>query len=190
MFQRSVDSIRKSPSKVGLIVAVLALLLNLGMAGLWFQKTRAANVLAAQVSIIQENLAQVEQMEEGEIEELGAQLTAAEDRLASLQRGLAGTEVPFDLFVEVFDIAEQSGLGILNVDRGEVTTQATSDGSLTATRFSLQAEGEFRACVEFVKNLEAAAPKSVSVDTILVTHEERSCLFEVIVLSGLEVESP
>ena len=190
MFQRLVDSIRKSPSKVALAVTVLAMVLNLGIAGVWFQRKRASNVLAGHIAVIQENLAHVKQIEEGEIEELRAQLTVAEDRLASLQRGLAGTEVPFDLFAEVFDIAEQSGLGILSVEREEVATQDTSDGSLTATRFSFQAEGEFPAFVEFVENLEAAAPKSVSLDSMLVTQEERSCLFGVIVLSGLEVESP
>jgi len=190
MFRRLVDSIRKSPSKVALAVTVSALVLNLGIATLWFQKTRAANLLAAQIAVIQENLAHMEQIEEGEIEDLRAQLAGAEDQLASLQRGLAGTEVPFDLFTEVFDIAEQSGLEILSVEREEVATEDTVDGSLTATRFSFQADGEFPAFVEFVENLEAAAPKSVSVDSILVTQEERSCLFEVIVLSGLEVKSP
>ena len=129
------------------------------------------------------------QIEKGEIDELRAQLTAAEDRLASLQRGLAGTQVPFDLFAEAFDIAEESRLRILSVEREEVGTQDTGDGSLTATRFSFQAEGRFPAFLEFVENLEATAPKSVSLDGMLVTHEERSCLFEVIVLSGLEVES-
>jgi len=190
MFERLVDSIRKSPSKVALAVMILALVLNFGIAGLWFQRTRTANVLAAHIAVIQENLVHVEEIEEEEIEELRAQLTAAEDQLASLRRGLAGTEVPFDLFAEVFDMAEQSGLGILSVEREEVGTQDTSDGSLTATRFSFQVEGEFPAFIEFVENLEAAAPKSVSLDGMLVTQEERSCLFEVIVLSGLEVESP
>lgn len=190
MFQRLVDSIRKSPSKVALAITVLALILNVVILASWLQRTRAANVLAAQITVIRENLAHMEQIEEGEMEELRAQLTAAQDRLASLRRGLAGTEVPFDLFAEVFDIAEQSGLGILGVEREEVATQDTGDGSLTATRFSFQAEGEFPAFVEFVENLEAAAPKSVSLDNMLVTHEERSCNFEVIVLSGLEAESP
>lgn len=190
MFQRLVDSIRKSPSNVALAVTVLALVLNLGIAALWFQRTRAANVLAAQITVIQENLAHVERIEEGEIEDLRLQLDAADNQLASLQRGLAGTQVPFDLFAEAFDIAEQSGLRILGVEREEVATQDTSDGSLTASRFSFQAEGEFPAFVEFIENLEAAAPKSVSLDSMLVTQEERSCLFEVIVLSGLEVESP
>lgn len=190
MFQRLVDSIRKSPSNVALAVTVLALVLNLGIAALWFQRTRAANVLAAQITVIQENLAHMEQIEGEEIEDLRAQLTTAEERLASLQRGLAGTEVPFDLFAEVFDMAGQSGLGILGVEREEVATQEIGDRSLTATRFSFQAEGEFPAFVEFVENLEAAAPKSVSLDSMLVTHEERSCLFEVVVLSGLEVENP
>jgi len=190
MFERLVDLIRKSPSKVALAITVLALILNVVILASWFQRTRAASVLAAQIAVIQENLAHVEQIEEGEIEELRAQLTAAEDRLASLQRGLAGTQVPFDLFPEAFDIAEESGLRILSVEREEVGTQDTGDGSLTATRFSFQAEGGFPAFLEFVENLEAAAPKSVSLDGMLVTHEERSCLFEVIVLSGLEVEGP
>jgi len=190
MFQRLVDSIRKSPSKVALAVTVLALILNIVILASWLHRTRTASVLVAHIAVIQENLAHMEQIEEGEIEELRAQLTAAEDRLASLQRGLAGTEVPFDLFAEVFDIAEQSGLGILSVEREEVATQDTSDGSLTATRFSFQAEGEFPAFVEFVENLEAAAPKSVSLDSMLVTQEERACSFGVIVLSGSEVESP
>ncbi len=190
MFQRLVDSIRKSPSNVALAVAVLALVLNLGIAALWFQRTRAANVLAAQVTVIQENLAHMAQIEEEELEDLRAQLAAAEGRLASLQRGLAGTELPFDLFAEVFDIAEQTGLEILSVEREELATEDTRAGSLTATRFSFQAEGEFPAFVEFVENLEAAAPKSASVDSMVVTHDEGSCSFEVIVLSGLEVRSP
>lgn len=190
MFQRLVDWIRKSPSNVALIVTVLALVLNLGIAVLWFQRTRAANLLAAQITVIQENLAQVEQIEGEEIEDLRAELAAAEDRLASLQRGLAGTDAPFDLFAEVFDIADQSGLGILSVEREEVASQDTSDGSLTATRFTFQAEGEFPAFVEFVENLEAAAPRSVSVDSMVVTQDEGSCSFEVIVLSGLEVQGP
>lgn len=190
MFQRLADWIRKSPSKVALAVTVSALVLNLGIAALWFQRTRAANLLAAQITVIQENLAQVEQIEEEEIEDLRAELVAAEDRLASLQRGLAGTDAPFDLFAEVFDIAEQSGLGILSVEREEVETQDTRAGSLTAARFSFQAEGGFSHFIKFVEDLEAAAPKSVSVDSMAVTQDEGSCSFEVIVLSGLEGQGP
>jgi Tfp pilus assembly protein PilO len=190
MFRRLVDSIRKSPSKVALAVTVSALVLNLGIATLWFQKTRAANLLAAEITLIRENLAHMEQIEEGEIEELRAQLAGAEEQLASLQRGLADTEVSFDLVAEVFDIAERSGVIILSVGKEDVTTQDTGAGSFTATRFSVQVEGTFTDFMKFVENLEAAAPKSVSLDNMVLTQEGKSGLFEVIVLSGVEVEGP
>jgi len=56
-------------------------------------------------------------------------------------------------------------------------------------RLDVTCQQELR-LADIAENLEAAAPKSVSLDSMLVTQEERSCLFEVIVLSGLEVESP
>ncbi len=188
--QRLGDSIRKSPSRVALAVAVLALILNVVMLASWLQRTRAANTLAAEITLIRENLAHMEQIEEGELEELRAQLDAAEEQLTLLQRGLADTEVSFDLFAEVFDIAERSGVIILSVGKEDVTTQDTGAGSFTATRFSVQVEGTFTDFMKFVENLEAAAPKSVSLDNMVLTQEGKSGLFEVIVLSGLEVEGP
>lgn len=188
--QRLGDSIRKSPSKVALAVAVLALILNVVMLASWLQRTRAGNTLAAEITLIRENLAHMEQIEEGEIEELRAQLDAAEEQLTLLQRGLADTEVSFDLFAEVFDIAERSGVIILSVGKEDVTTQDTGAGSFTATRFSVQVEGTFTDFMKFVENLEAAAPKSVSLDNMVLTQEGKSGLFEVIVLSGVEVEGP
>lgn len=188
--QRLGDSIRKSPSRVALAVVVLALILNVVMLASWLQRTRAANTLAAEITLIRENLAHMEQIEEGELEELRAQLDAAEEQLTLLQRGLADTEVSFDLFAEVFDIAERSGVIILSVGKEDVTTQDTGAGSFTATRFSVQVEGTFTDFMKFVENLEAAAPKSVSLDNMVLTQEGKSGLFEVIVLSGLEVEGP
>ncbi len=188
--QRLGDSIRKSPSRVALAVAVLALILNVVMLASWLQRTRAGNTLAAEITLIRENLAHMEQIEEGEIEELRAQLDAAEEQLTLLQRGLADTEVSFDLFAEVFDIAERSGVIILSVGKEDVTTQDTGAGSFTATRFSVQVEGTFTDFMKFVENLEAAAPKSVSLDNMVLTQEGKSGLFEVIVLSGVEVEGP
>jgi hypothetical protein len=188
MFKRLIDSIRKSPSKVALAVTMLALVLNVVILASWLQRARAVHTLAAQVRIIQENLTHMGQIEEGEVEELRAQLVAAEGRLALLQRGLAGAEVPFDPFIEIFDIAEQSGLMILSVQREDVTIKDT--GSLSASTFSLQVEGEFSDCLKFVQNLETTAPKSVSLDKMVVTPEANSCLFEVIVLSGVMVEGP
>jgi len=188
--QRLGDSIRKSPSRVALAVAVLALILNVVMLASWLQRTRAGNTLAAEITLIRENLAHMEQIEGGEIEELRAQLDAAEKQLTLLQRGLADTEVSFDLFAEVFDIAERSGVIILSVGKEDVTTQDTGAGSFTATRFSVQVEGTFTDFMKFVENLEAAAPKSVSLDNMVLTQEGKSGLFEVIVLSGVEVEGP
>lgn len=188
--QRLGDSIRKSPSRVALAVAVLALILNVVMLASWLQRTRAANTLAAEITLIRENLAHMEQIEEGELEELRAQLDAAEEQLTLLQRGLADTEVSFDLFAEVFDIAERSGVIILSVGKEDVTTQDTGAGSFTATRFSVQVEGTFTDFMKFVENLEDAAPKSVSLDNMVLTQEGKSGLFEVIVLSGVEVEGP
>lgn len=188
--QRLGDSIRKSPSRVALAVAVLALILNVVMLASWLQRTRAGNTLAAEITLIRENLAHMEQIEEGEIEELRAQLDAAEEQLTLLQRGLADTEVSFDLFAEVFDIAERSGVIILSVGKEDVTTQDTGAGSFTATRFSVQVEGTFTDFMKFVENLEDAAPKSVSLDNMVLTQEGKSGLFEVIVLSGVEVEGP
>lgn len=188
--QRLGDSIRKSPSKVALAVAALALILNVVILASWFQRVRAANALAAEITDIQENLAHLEQIEGGETEELRAQLDAAEEQLTLLQRGLAGTEAPFDLWTQVFDIAERSGVIILSVEREDVTAQDTGAGSLTATRFRVQVEGTFTDFLKFVENLEAAAPKSVSLDNIVLTQEGKSGLFEVIVLSGVEVEGP
>lgn len=188
--QRLGDSIRKSPSRVALAVVVLALILNVVMLASWLQRTRAGNTLAAEITLIRENLAHMEQIEEGELEELRAQLDAAEEQLTLLQRGLADTEVSFDLFAEVFDIAERSGVIILSVGKEDVTTQDTGAGSFTATRFSVQVEGTFTDFMKFVENLEAAAPKSVSLDNMVLTQEGKSGLFEVIVLSGLEVEGP
>lgn len=188
--QRLGDSIRKSLSRVALAVAVLALILNVVMLASWLQRTRAANTLAAEITLIRENLAHMEQIEEGELEELRAQLDAAEEQLTLLQRGLADTEVPFDLFAEVFDIAERSGVIILSVGKEDVTTQNTGAGSFTATRFSVQVEGTFTDFMKFVENLEDAAPKSVSLDNMVLTQEGKSGLFEVIVLSGVEVEGP
>lgn len=188
--QRLGDSIRKSPSRVALAVVVLALILNVVMLASWLQRTRAANTLAAEITLIRENLAHMEQIEEGELEELRAQLDAAEEQLTLLQRGLADTEVSFDLFAEVFDIAERSGVIILSVGKEDVTTQDTGAGSFTATRFSVQVEGTFTDFMKFVENLEAAAPKSVSLDNMVLTQEGKSGLFEVIVLSGVEVEGP
>ncbi|MCJ7668497.1 MAG: hypothetical protein MUP04_09525, partial [Anaerolineae bacterium] len=95
-----------------------------------------------------------------------------------------------DLFAEVFDIAERSGVIILSVGKEDVTTQNTGAGSFTATRFSVQVEGTFTDFMKFVENLEAAAPKSVSLDNMVLTQEGKSGLFEVIVLSGVEVEGP
>jgi len=174
---------------MALPAAVLAVILNVAILALWVQRTRAARGLAAQIANIEENLAYVEQIDEAEIEELRADLSAAEDRLAALERDLTAPEAPFEPVTEVSSSAERSGLEILSVETAEVTTEEVEDMTLTVTRFSFQADCGFRPFVEFVHDFEAGAPESVSLDSMEVTLEQRSCSFEVIVLSGLEVES-
>lgn len=189
MFERIVEPIVKRPSRLALPAAILAVILNVAVLSLWFQRTRSANVLAAQIALIEENLARIGQVEEGELDQLRAELEAAEERLASLKTGVAGAEAGYDVVSEVLGAAEQSGLEILSVETEEVTNEDAAGVSLTITRVGFRAEGRFPAFVRFVQAFEAAAPESVTLDSIQVTSQDRSCSFEVIVLSGVEVES-
>jgi len=182
MYERVVQSIRNVPFALARALTALGLAVAILLLALWVHSMRAEHALAAQISTTKESLTLTELVEQAEVDDLQAQLAVADERLLTLERGLAGGENPFDFFAEVFDLARQGGLAVISVQRDTVVTEDYAVGTLRVERYTVRAEGKLAEFVRFAEDLEAVAPGSVTLDNIVVDEEERACTFEVIVV--------
>lgn len=181
----SAKQLLKSPSRLPIPAAVLALMLNVLVLGLGLQRMRAADIIAAQVVVLEENLVYAQQIDTTEIERLQSELELAQNRLVELQRDLSGSGAAFDPVSEVSRRAAESGLEIVGMETEELSSEDTAYGTVTVATYSFQALCDLASYVRFIATLETSAPEAVSLDGLQVASEDRQCSFAVIVVGGL-----
>ena len=187
MLLRIWNSIKSNPGRAALGLAIVLGLINAALVFAGFRNGSAANRLEVEVVALEDNLAQLRQVEQDGLKGLEEQVLAVEDELAILKKSFPEFGEPFDIYRQGFALAEENLIEIGLMETGSTTMTETPIGVLEITTYRVDGTGQHLNCIGLLGSLEHAGLATLVLNEINIGIEDQECDFEVVLGSSVDV---
>lgn len=186
MARRFHHSFIRMSRKVAITMSVSLAVVNIAILIPAIQKRMTAIVLEKDLAALRADLTELRRAEQEGFVNLEREVAQAEARLASIDALLPRRGAPFDVYRRGFELARQSGIDMLMLQRGAESSEETGLGRLGKRTFNIHGAGDLTACLKFISKLESVGKNTLTLDEISINPELMDCRFSVIIASRIE----
>ena len=147
--------------RVGLILSLLAAVVNLIFLGSALLRRNAGNQLEADQIALQENFTQLETVNKEQLDALQADLELIQAEVIELESSFPELGAPFNLFNRGLELAQVSQLELLSISSVNTEIKETGSGLLILEEYDLELVGDLDSCLAFIERVEADGLDSV-----------------------------
>jgi hypothetical protein len=165
--------------RVGLIFSLVAAILNLILLGGASLRLKAAQQLQLTRSALEENIADLEQVNQDQLDALKADLEEIQKEVVDLEASFPEPGAPFNVFRRGLELAQSSQLDLLNISLLNSESRETASGVLLFEDYGLELNGKLVDCFTFIKQIESAGLDSVVMQYAGIFPADGICSLEI-----------
>ncbi len=170
---------RLSGIRVGLILSLIAAVVNLIFLGSVYLRQKATKQLEIDRLALEENFSELEKVNQDQLDALRADLDSIQAEVLELEASFPELGAPFDVFNRGLELAEASQLNLLSISSTNSELQETASGVLLFEEYDIELIGTLINCLTFIEKIEAAGLDSVVMQYAGILPVEGICSLEV-----------
>ncbi len=165
--------------RVGLILSLIAGMVNLIFLGSAFIRQNATKQLEADKLALQENFTQLETVNQEQLDALQADLDQIQAEVLELEASFPELGAPFNLFNRGLELALTSQLDLLSISSINTEVQETGSGVLILEEYDLELIGALDNCLSFIERVETVGLDSVVMQYAVINPADGICSLEI-----------
>ena len=138
---------RVSGIRVGLILSLIAAVVNLIFLGSVSLRQKATKQLEVDRLALEENFSQLEKVNRDQLDALQADLDSIQTEVLELEASFPELGAPFDVFNRGLDLAEVSQVNLLSISSTNSDIQETASGVLIFEEYNIELIGTLINCL-------------------------------------------
>ncbi len=170
---------RLSSIRVGLILSIIAAVVNLIFIGSASIRQNATKQLETDRLVLEENFSELEKVNRDQLDALQADLGNILAEALELETSFPELGAPFDVFTRGIDLAEASQLDLISISSANSEIQETTSGVLIFEEYNIELIGTLVNCLTFIEKIEAVGLDSVVMQSAGIIPADGICSLEV-----------
>ncbi len=173
---------RLSGIRVGLILSLVAAVVNLIFIGSVSLRQNATKQLEIDRLVLEENFSELEKVNRDQLDTLQADLDNIQAEVVELEASFPELGAPFDVFNRGLELGESSQLDLISISSTNSELQETVSGVLIFEEYDIELIGTLVNCLTYIEKIEAAGLESVVMQSASILPEEGICSLEVMTM--------
>ncbi|MFN2280522.1 MAG: hypothetical protein ACK2TZ_01580 [Anaerolineales bacterium] len=168
-----------TPRRIVILLCVVLGLVHAILLGWTIQRRSAAQVLGDDRLILEENLAQLQQISQEQIDDLQADLDEIQGEVAALEASFPTLGASYDLFRHGNDLAIASQVELLEISLINAGSLESISGVVLRKQYTVEALGSLENCLDFMDALEQVGLDKVILESATISPGENECSLEI-----------